>query len=76
MKRSKQEIGTLQVDRYKQLMLKQRDIMIALTGRLNERDETIIGLQYEVPATAQLSQQQKRKGSILCLLRPQAPLRV
>lgn len=37
-----------QVDRYKQLMLKQRDIMIALTGRLNERDETIIGLQYEV----------------------------
>ena len=31
-----------QVDRYKQLLLKQRDIMIALTARLNERDETII----------------------------------
>jgi kinesin family protein 3/17 len=31
-----------QVDRYKQLHLKQRDIMIALTSRLNERDETII----------------------------------
>lgn len=31
-----------QVDRYKQLLLKQRDIMIALTSRLNERDETII----------------------------------
>jgi kinesin family protein 3/17 len=28
-----------QVDRYKQLLLKQRDIMIALTSRLNERDE-------------------------------------
>lgn len=33
-----------QVDRYKQLLLKQRDIMIALTSRLNERDETIIQL--------------------------------
>ena len=28
-----------QIDRYKQLLLKQRDIMIALTSRLNERDE-------------------------------------
>ena len=39
-----------QVDRYKQLLLKQRDIMIALTARLNERDETIIGLQEELDA--------------------------
>lgn len=31
-----------QVDRYKQLLLKQRDIMIALTQRLNERDEQIM----------------------------------
>ena len=30
-----------QVDRYKQLLLKQRDIMIALTARLNERDEQV-----------------------------------
>ena len=30
-----------QVDRYKQLLLKQRDIMIALTQRLNERDEQV-----------------------------------
>lgn len=37
-----------QVDRYKQLLLKQRDIMIALTARLNERDETIISLQEEL----------------------------
>ena len=34
-----------QVDRYKQLLLKQRDIMIALTARLNERDEQILTLQ-------------------------------
>ena len=34
-----------QVDRYKQLLLKQRDIMIALTQRLNERDEQIMALQ-------------------------------
>jgi len=34
-----------QVDRYKQLLLKQRDIMIALTARLNERDEQIMALQ-------------------------------
>ena len=38
------------MDRYKQLLLKQRDIMIALTTRLNERDETIIQLQEELDA--------------------------
>lgn len=39
-----------QVDRYKQLLLKQRDIMIALTARLNERDEQIMTLQEELEA--------------------------
>ncbi|CAE7882458.1 Kif3b, partial [Symbiodinium sp. KB8] len=39
-----------QVGRYKQLLLKQRDIMIALTQRLHERDETIIALQAELDA--------------------------
>lgn len=39
-----------QVDRYKQLLLKQRDIMIALTQRLNERDEQIMALQDELDA--------------------------
>lgn len=38
-------LADLQVDRYKQLLLKQRDIMIALTARLNERDEQIMALQ-------------------------------
>jgi kinesin family protein 3/17 len=37
-----------EVDRYKQLLLKQRDIMIALTERLKERDATIIKLQEEL----------------------------
>jgi hypothetical protein len=37
-----------QVDRYKQLLLKQRDIMIALTQRLNERDEQIMALQVRI----------------------------
>jgi hypothetical protein len=46
-----------QVDRYKQLLLKQRDIMIALTARLNERDEQIMALQVRqystIPGTMQ-----------------------
>lgn len=39
-----------QVDRYKHLLLKQRDIMIALTQRLNERDEQILAMQEELEA--------------------------
>eukprot|EP00997_Jenningsia_sp_PLL12_P007726 NODE_43_length_3051_cov_51.273484_g39_i0.p1 GENE.NODE_43_length_3051_cov_51.273484_g39_i0~~NODE_43_length_3051_cov_51.273484_g39_i0.p1 ORF type:complete len:947 (+),score=311.90 NODE_43_length_3051_cov_51.273484_g39_i0:56-2896(+) len=48
--RQAMEEDKAQVDRYKQLLLKQRDIMIALTSRLNERDETILGLQEELDA--------------------------
>ena len=40
----------MQVDRYKALLVKQRDIMIALTARLNERDDSILGLQEELEA--------------------------
>ena len=43
-------VPPLQVERYKQLLLKQRDIMIALTQRLNERDDQILGLQAELEA--------------------------
>ena len=39
-----------QVERYKALLLKQRDIMIALTARLTQRDEQILGLQAEIEA--------------------------
>ena len=31
--------------RYKALLQKQRDIMIALTARLNERDEALLAMQ-------------------------------
>ena len=37
-----------QLEKYKQLLLKQRDIMIALTSRLNNRDETILQLRSEL----------------------------
>ena len=43
-----------QVDRYKQLLVKQRDIMIALTNRLNERDVTINHYQQEFDAFERL----------------------
>eukprot|EP00892_Ulva_mutabilis_P011777 jgi/Ulvmu1/8972/UM005_0063.1 len=39
-----------QVDGYKDLLLKQRDIMMALTKRLSERDELIMSLQEELDA--------------------------
>ena len=38
------------VDKYKKLLIKQSNIMVALTNRLNERDETIIQLQEELDA--------------------------
>lgn len=37
-----------ELDKYKGLLLRQRDIMIAMTARLNNRDETIINLQSEI----------------------------
>lgn len=39
-----------QVERSKGLLQKQRNIMVALTERLNERDEQIIELQQELDA--------------------------
>lgn len=42
--------NTLQVDGYKELLLKQRDIMLALTKRLSDRDEQILILQEELDA--------------------------
>jgi len=42
--------GQEQVDKFKQLLLKQRDIMITFTNRLNERDESIFQLQEELDA--------------------------
>ena len=39
-----------QVGRFKQLLLKQREIMILLTARLNERDEALAAAQEEIDA--------------------------
>lgn len=39
------DVEKAQVDRFKKLLVKQRDIMIALTARLNERDEQILAFQ-------------------------------
>ena len=46
--RQQLEDDKVNVERYKHLLLKQRDIMIGLTSRLNERDDTIIQMQHEV----------------------------
>lgn len=37
-----------QISRYRELLQKQRNIMLALTARLTERDETLVALQEEV----------------------------
>jgi len=39
-----------QVERYKELLLQQRDVMIQLTASLNKRDETLMSLQEELDA--------------------------
>ena len=48
--RESMEEEKAQTSRYKQLLLKQRDIMIQLTARLNERDQSILLLQEELDA--------------------------
>ena len=63
------EADKAQVDRYKQLLLKQRDIMLALTARINERDDTIIQLQEELDALEQINraneaQLARRSGTV------------
>lgn len=50
MKEDDDERASLQfqMERYKELLLKQRDIMLSLTTRLNERDEIIVYLEGEL----------------------------
>ena len=59
LERERQQIedDKAQIDRYKQLLLRQRDIMIALTVRLNERDETILLLQDELESYDKIHKQ-------------------
>ena len=59
------EADKAQVDRYKQLLLKQRDIMLALTARINERDDTIIQLQEELDALEQINKKLMEERSKL-----------
>jgi len=48
--RQQLEIDKAEVEKYKQLLLRQRDIMIQLTNKLNERDEALVQFQEEVDA--------------------------
>ena len=48
--RQQLEIDKAEVEKYKLLLLRQRDIMIALTNKLNERDEALVQFQEEVDA--------------------------
>ncbi|KAK9805923.1 hypothetical protein WJX73_005541 [Symbiochloris irregularis] len=48
--RESAEEDKAQVDKYRLLLSKQRDIMIQLTARLNQRDEQILKLQEELEA--------------------------
>jgi kinesin family protein 3/17 len=57
--RQQAEEEKAQVEKYKQLLLKQRDIMIALTNKLNERDEIIVQLQEEIDAYDKINKEQE-----------------
>ena len=48
--------GKAQVERYTQLLLKQREVMLALTARLKRRDDQILNLQQELEAFDQHQQ--------------------
>ena len=65
-----------QVERYKLLLLKQRDIMIALTSKLDERDRQILELQEELEAydthQRKLEDAHDRKSAELIQLRKAA----
>ena len=46
--RNQLEDNKVHIERYKHLLLKQRDILLNMTQRLNERDESIIAMQKEL----------------------------
>ena len=59
------EAGKAAADRYRALLLKQRDIMVALTTRLSERDAAILTLQADMEAS---DRHQKYAGRALRLI--------
>ena len=54
-----------EIDRYKNLILKQREMMSDLTKKINERDETIIQLQEEKDLLEKINEQQNYYISLL-----------
>lgn len=44
------DLDKSQVETYKQLLLKQKDIMMTLTNKLNEKEEEIVKLKDEIEA--------------------------
>lgn len=59
--RQQTEEEKVQIEKYKLLLLKQRDIMIALTTKLNERDEMIVQLQEEIDAYDKINKEQEEQ---------------
>lgn len=49
--------GQAQIDRYRVLLTKQRDVMTALTQRLGERDEQVLALQADLDAVREKERQ-------------------
>ncbi|EGR34190.1 kinesin motor domain protein [Ichthyophthirius multifiliis] len=60
LEKERQQILTekAEIEKYNNLLLKQRDIMTALTQKLNERDETILQYQDELDAYDKIIKEQ------------------
>ena len=57
--------NNLEIERYKNLILKQREMMSDLTKKMNDRDETIIQLQDEKELLEKINEQQDYYLSLL-----------
>ena len=55
--KTNKSINTEEIERYKQLILKQREMMSTLTKKINERDENILQLQEDNEAYEKINEQ-------------------
>ena len=62
---SKQNMTNVEIERYKNLILKQREMMSDLTKKINEKDENIIQLQEEKELLEKMNDQQNYYISLL-----------
>ena len=62
---SKQNMTNVEIERYKNLILKQREMMSDLTKKINEKDENIIQLQEEKELLEKMNDQQNYYISFL-----------